>query len=69
MHKSSRGKERNELPAYGAAETGLIADDGNLTLCLDKQMSFQSGLKQRKRVPKSARKAIPKLRCALLITD
>jgi len=35
---------------------------GNLTLCLDKQMSFQSRFKQRKRVPNIDRKAISKLR-------
>lgn len=62
-------KKRNELPANGAAEAGLIAGDGNLTLCLDKQMSFHSGLKQRKQVSNSARTAIPKLKCAQLITD
>ncbi len=64
--KSRRWKERNELPAYGGAEAGLIADDENVTLCLDKKMSFQSRLNQREQVLNISRKAIPKLRLAFL---
>lgn len=35
MYKSRRGKERNQLPAYGAAVAGLIASE--------REFNFMSG--------------------------